>query len=721
MIDPRALQQRRRRCRRIGLSGVVFILLPAAFCPGALAAVHTGSLPAFQSDFGGVGLMQTPTARMAKAGAFSFHYDQIDPYTNYAFSLQPFSWLEAGFRYTTIGNRNFNAFTRNRSYLDKGVNVKIALWQEHRYLPRVAFGFRDFGGTGLFGGEYVVANKRWYGFDFSLGLGWGYLGTRGDIQNPLAVFGNRFKNRDGRGGNGTGKFNVNQLFTGRPSFFGGIQYQTPFKPLTLQFEYEGNDYTQEPLGDNQKQDLPVNMGARLQLTDNLSLAAAWERGNTVMFGGTLSLNFADIMQPKSDPPPVVPGPTPATATTQWGAAASELADNAGIGVTRISRQGRSLVIDGVPTKYRSLPEAELRANRVLQNAAGPDITSFKYRWRAGGFYLREDALPRDPLPTAPLLVAPGSPFTYADYRYGVVSSGLPKGSDRLTDANTLYNTSPRTFSYNIRPGYNQNYGGPDGYLYQILLRADAELSTDDNGFFSGTLAYTLLDNFNNFKYIGPSQLPRVRTYIGKYLDQTTVGLYNLQYTRTARLADNWFGMGFAGYLEMMYAGAGGEVLYRPFNSPIALGFDAEWVKQRDFNTGFGLRNYSTVVGNATIYWDTGIAGVLAQVSGGRYLAKDYGSTIDLSRQFKSGVRVGAYATFTTAGNKYGEGSFDKGIYISMPLDIFFTRSTRSTATIGWSPLTRDGGARLNRRYSLYNLTDSRSLHDYWRGFQDTNQ
>lgn len=42
-------------------------------------------------------------------------------------------------------------------------------------------------------------------------------------------------------------------------------------------------------------------------------------------------------------------------------------------------------------------------------------------------------------------------------------------------------------------------------------------------------------------------------------------------------------------------------------------------------------------------------------------------------------------------------------------------------TFTWSALTRDGGAFLDRRYSLYELTDGRSLDGYWNGFDKATQ
>ena len=88
------LQLARRRCT---------CLLPLA---GWLVAcsVHAQNAPT-QSDWGGAGLLQTPTARMADEGEVAFTASQVTPYTRYNFTLQPLPWLEGIIRYTDVGNR----------------------------------------------------------------------------------------------------------------------------------------------------------------------------------------------------------------------------------------------------------------------------------------------------------------------------------------------------------------------------------------------------------------------------------------------------------------------------------------------------------------------------------------------------------------------------------------------------------------------------------------
>jgi hypothetical protein len=149
------------------------------------------------------------------------------------------------------------------------------------------------------------------------------------------------------------------------------------------------------------------------------------------------------------------------------------------------------------------------------------------------------------------------------------------------------------------------------------------------------------------------------------------------------------------------------MLYRPFGEHWAVGADANWVQQRGFKQDFSFRHYRVATGQATLYLDTGFEGLHAAVSAGRYLAGDWGTTLEVSRYFDNGVRMGAYATFTTAGKAYGEGSFDKGVYLSVPIDLFAPFSKNHSASLHWQPLLRDGGARLNKAYHLYDMTDDR--------------
>ena len=123
-------------------------------------------------------------------------------------------------------------------------------------------------------------------------------------------------------------------------------------------------------------------------------------------------------------------------------------------------------------------------------------------------------------------------------------------------------------------------------------------------------------------------------------------------------------------------------------------------------------------GHLSLYADLPVWNLYGVLRGGRYLAGDWGGTVEIGRRFASGIEVGGFATFTDVPFKrFGEGSFDKGIYFSIPLDGFLPRSTRGRAAFNWNPLIRDGGAMLGRKYGLYGMTgdrDERFFYDNLR-------
>ncbi|MCE9662480.1 YjbH domain-containing protein [Halomonas sp. M5N1S17] len=695
-----------RQCR---LTPLAFSIGLAA-CTIAQAYGNETHLGQGESDFGGKGLMQTPTARMAPLGGFAFSLSRTAPYRRYNLFFQPTEWLEAGFRYIEVENRQYLAATGDRNNLDKGVDVKLRLRQESRYWPQLAVGARDIGGTGLFGAEYLVASKRWNDIDVTLGIGWGYLGNQEGFTNPLAELDDRFERRTGfSSGDDGGSLNVGSLFSGRTALFGGIEYQTPWDPLVLQVELEGNDYQREPQRNHQEQDSRFNLGARYRLTDGIELKAGWQRGNTAMVGISLSTNLATLSQAKRDPQPMPAGPAPAEHSQDWQALSQALDENAGIGVHRLRQQGNTVTVEGEPTRFRSLADSEQRAGRLLHNHLHSDVDTFRFRWQERGLDMRESVHDRDAL-----IAATHSADDVTLHRHSIHAHGA------FDDAQgeILHENDPRRFSYGLEPVLEQNFGGPDGYLYRLSASLDSEYRLNANSWLSAALTYTVDDNLEKYRYVGPSELPRVRTHIGDYLAETDIGISQLQYSHTARLGENWYAIGYGGLLETMYAGAGGEVLYRPFNGDLALGLDVNWVKQRDFDQRFEMRDYSTWTGHLTGYWQTDFEDMLAKVSIGRYLAGDIGMTFDVSREFDSGVRLGGWATLTDAGSDFGEGSFDKGVYVSLPLDAFFVRSTRQRAQLTWRPLTRDGGAQLARGASLYDLTEERQMGRYWQDYDD---
>src|SRR5699024_324934 len=104
-----------------------------------------------QSDFGGVGLLQTPTARMAREGELSLNYRDNDQYRYYSASVQLFPWLETTLRYTDVRTRQYSsveAFSGDQTYKDKAFDLKLRLWEERSEERRVGKECRSGGSAG---------------------------------------------------------------------------------------------------------------------------------------------------------------------------------------------------------------------------------------------------------------------------------------------------------------------------------------------------------------------------------------------------------------------------------------------------------------------------------------------------------------------------------------------------------------------------------------------
>ena len=86
----------------------------------------------------------------------------------------------------------------------------------------------------------------------------------------------------------------------------------------------------------------------------------------------------------------------------------------------------------------------------------------------------------------------------------------------------------------------------------------------------------------------------------------------------------------------------------------------------------------------------------------------------------SSLGIFAIATVLSAAI-FGEGSFDKGFYFAIPLDIFYPNYTKGNISFGLHPLTKDGGAMLSYHNSLYGLlgdTNKASLTKKWNDLLD---
>lgn len=677
------------------------------------------------SDWGITGLLQTPTARMNPAGTAGINISHVQPYTHYNLLMQPFEILEVAMRYTNTDGVSYGLVSPDQDHKDKSLDVKLKLINEGRYLPAVAVGWRDPMGTSLFGGEYVVANKRYGDFDLSLGLGWGYLGARQQFSNPLSELGERFKERAnieiGQGGNFTSK----AWFTGKTSLFGGVQWQSPYRPLIVKVEYDGNDYQNERFAPARgKAKSPINVGVVWQ-KEGLEWTAGLERGEKALLGMSLKGDLSELGQLK-------------TSTTQqnqnnllgkadWSKLAYRIpfdtkeknkalqtfSKASNWQASKIEQRGSTLYIFAESDQGVFIQERLHAGLAVLDQISPPDIEKFSVVLTQNQQPIGQYQIQRNVWKTQYQQLLPPSqrikqPIQIVDATFTAepIQTRTPNTAEKSpATAKILASQETEQGHLSFSPSIHQSIGGPNGYLYAIFAKASGKYNLWDGAWLDGTVQARVVDNYDKYTFTAPSQLPPVRTNIREYMTNSRILMPNLQFTQYQPLGKDWHALAYAGYLESMFAGVGGEVLYRKPNSTWAIGADLNHVRQRDFKQDFGLASYKVNTGHVNFYWDMPWYDVVAKISAGQYLAGDKGATLDLSRRFDNGVTMGAWATKTdVSAEQFGEGSMDKGVYIQIPFDALFRGFASGHTSLIYQPLLRDGGAKLNRNHTLYEIT-----------------
>lgn len=671
------------------------IALPTLALPTLLALLAVGSQAASASNRAGEsGLLALPDARQPAPGSVTLGGHYADPLRDYTLGWQLTERLHMGLRFT---DRDPAAGTLER-YSDTQLNLGYRLFDENRYWPAVVVGVRDLGNESLHSAEYLVASKRWHAFDLTLGLGWGALGRRADVDSPLGWISGHF---DDRAAPGADPFQLDQLFRGPMALFAGLAYQTPWQPLELLLEFEGNNY-RHGSGQQLDPDSRFNVGARLAVTEAFHVRAGWDRGDTASIG----LSYRFDLQQSSRAPQQTPKPTPAD-TANWAQTARTLERDAGLHVRRISRDQDRLHLEVAPERYRALPDSERAATPILADASPEEISSYHYHWSHYGMTLRSNVHRRDAAEDATAPEADASALR--EHRFSAHSH------DRLARprGETLVATPAQRFSWSLRPKLLQAFGSPQGYPWALWLQAHGEYFLADSAWTTAALGLRIADDIDAPATLPEHGLEPVRRDRARYVGAERLGLDRLQYNQTLRLTNDWFAQGYLGLLETMYGGAGGEVLYRPLGGTWALGIDVNWVRQRDFDRRLEFRDYDTWTGHITSYLDTGVENLVTQISYGRFLAGDYGFTVDVSRRFDSGTRLGFWSTWSNADDDH----IQYGLRLSVPFDALFRQPSREHAEVAWQPLQQDAGARLQRAHRLYDMTTERERGRYWQTFE----
>ncbi|PTV94952.1 exopolysaccharide biosynthesis protein YbjH [Rhodobacter aestuarii] len=682
----------------------------AAFCffaPGVIAQADG------LSTYGSPGLLDMPSATTSADGTLNWTTSLMDGHTRNSLHFQITPRLSGVFRYSIL--RNY--FGAGRDLYDRSFDLHYLLSEEQQHIPALAFGLRDFGGTGVFQGEYFVASKhfRENRLSLSLGLGWGRLASFGGFSNPLGAISPKFRTRPGpiSNINETGRVALNSFFRGDAAFFGGVEYQANDR-TRLVLEYSSDAYPTEARRMGFKHRTPINVGVNYRYNDHLTMNAA------VIGGAQAELGFTYMLDPRA---PRAPGgterPAPVLMPQAEIAALGWSLEDLGASNTRLdaalrrqkldlqsyAQSGSTAQIVMQNPSYRAEAEALGRAAREMANTLPTEIDTFEITLAKGGMPTSRTVIRRADLHELE--------HAWDGSWQSFVRADISDAPDRLPPAPGVY---PR-LGWDILPYFRSSLFDPDDPVrMDVGLAASASYKIAPGFSLNAVVRQKVIGTLDQSTRISNSILPHVRSDAPLYdkLQGPEITLLTADYL--FRPGNNLYGRVSAGIFEQMYGGVSSEILWYPQGSRLALGAEMNYVAQREPGSRMGFTDYRIATGHASAYYDFGNS-YRGQLDVGRYLAGDWGGTLTISREFDNGFRIGAFMTLTDVPfDDFGEGSFDKGISFTIPLDWITGEPTRTGFSQTIRPILRDGGARVGIAHRLYEEVRSSNASDLEHGW-----
>jgi hypothetical protein len=351
------------------------------------------------------------------------------------------------------------------------------------------------------------------------------------------------------------------------------------------------------------------------------------------------------------------------------------------------------------SQYFAEADALQRLTALLMRDAPPEIEHFQLIAVANGVPQKAFDVLRAPQERK--AAQSGAPDLFAPDAE-TITSDAPMQNPILSAAG--HKTYPR-ISWAILPQFRQQLFDPKNpFAVQFLAGLGTQIDLRPGFSINAEVEANLYDNFDVTR-ASNSVLPHVRSDFVEYFTKGKDGIGDLELDYRFRLSPEVYAVARGGYLESMFAGVGGEILWRPENQRWAVGIDGYQVWQRAFDRLFGLQKYSQATGHVSIYYASPWYNLDFAVHAGQYLAGDRGLTIEVTRRFETGVEIGAFITKTNvSAADFGEGSFDKGILIRIPLDWGLPINSQTQLNMDLRPIQRDGGQRLLGDMQLFEET-----------------
>ncbi len=663
-------------------------------------------LPASYNGYMQTGYFVMPSARMTPSGTLGIGYAHLTPYQVWSARTQLYSRLEVAFNYRifngildgTMGSSGFG------DYADKGISAKFALLlpEDTDFMfPGLAVGADDFLGSQMFRGQYLVATQVIRPWNVELSLGYGAERLRG--------------------------------------LFGGF-FWSPLRNRNLSFlrglgvgaEWDSTDYRADPHYQGRAQSSHINYGVKYNYKDVINLSASRIRGEAWALAAGLSYDFgkADGGVPKFDQEPTYRAPVntePVGATREVQEATEELAfafDKQGFPLQEAwlaTEEGgkKTLWLRVINYRYRYEKQVRERVTAVLAALAPSNLNTILVVIESEALSCQQYRFDVEQLRRY-------SDRKMSDLELALVSPLQEPTAPPEMNAMEVYKARKPWWMIDVDPLLYNFWGSSTGkykYVAGVMAGVDGYLPRDI--YYNVNLVYyagTNTQTMNNFDILNPSQIINVRSDSAAYFSNTMVNIDTAYLQKSWGIGQSWYTRAALGYFEIAYAGAAMELLHYPVNSPIAFGLEAAVFRKRNYS-GLGFQHqlrrlvgtmptyhpYSVLwQGFATVYLDVNRWDTEFSIKAGKFLARDWGARGEIWHYFPSGMRIGFWYTVSSITDKVNDDDHycDKGFMISIPLDFFLTKHSRSTWDYSLGAWLRDIGAFSETGQRLYPTLNS---------------
>lgn len=661
---------------------------------------------------GMLGLNTIPNARMDSIGTTRLHVSTVDPYIHAAMGFQIIEPLYVNLRQTSEIS-SLNDFA-DRIY--PGIDFKLRLLEEGSHNPEIAIGANAAFGHKRLSSEYVAFSKRYKSFDFTGGIGWGRMGSAGHFSNPLKSISSHFEKE--RNFQSEDPQNISNWFTGdQIGLFGGVEYFTPLKGLSLKAEYGADDYSAETAVSNYNAPAPWSVGLNYQPWQFVDLSVAAIGTDKLM--GRLSLQGGLnnwIGRPREYIEPAALSLNPLENNTFDQARAN--ARQQKIRLYNTDMIDQSVSANLVLSEHSSTPRQIGHALRHLGNNTTDTATKQTLALHHKG------------------LRGPDVQIIRRDFENAVLSNGSAEEiwHDASFKTKDLIKSKPKFDVKNLSIKFildNRLSLTEDDFA--PLYRSSAIIEAQYNPAFGLITGVSGKMNIkNNLEGISTlRQLTNIINPSNNQIGRSNIEEFASQRFTLERSYGAWlksinpnlhFGL-TGGLLEEMFGGLGGEILYRPFGKTFAVGAELWQVSPRDPETTLALGRYDDIrtTGHVNLWYEAPNKNTTFYARLGRYLAEDTGATLGVKTTFKNGTSLDAFITGSNQSDRDvfgGATDLYSGVRFNMPLGNIPYIPDGSEARFQIGQIGRDTGQSLDKPIDLFEFTEPMSYRHLSQNWTD---